>query len=202
MKDIAPIHSLLNYSFSSLDIDNYFGHYKAERPSCFEKRFGVQLCSHGQGAGGIASIAQNVCTLYDAREERPQSDVLITAERLGKILVCMSSGANPTQDDIVFVERVQKKFEIFHRVFTAYNSAFRKSGDVWDDLHIYGLLSIVLHLMFRLDGNFNHLNTSIKLNDLILKSDWPVPAQYAALIAFAVTLEWTFMEDALRVDDH
>ncbi len=65
------------------------------------------------------------------------------------------------------VRRLMGKFEVFGRIFTAYDKELRKIGDRYDDLALYAFLGLVLIGAYKQTGNLNVLNTALKVNDLL-----------------------------------
>jgi hypothetical protein len=61
------------------------------------------------------------------------------------------------------------KFEVFGRIFAAYDKHFKKASDQYDDLILYVFLALVLMGMYRQKRNLNFLNTALKINDLIVR---------------------------------
>ena len=60
-----------------------------------------------------------------------------------------------------------KKYEIFKRVFSQYDSSMKKVGSDYEDVSVYILLSLNLGLFQKKTDNLKFLNASLKLNDLI-----------------------------------
>ncbi len=90
---------------------------------------------------------------------------------------------------------MQKRFEVNHRLFSSYDAFTRKSGDDYTDMQVYALCAIVFLKLFRLKHDFNYFNTAIKLNDLLLKSGWPVDRDALPFVCTAVVLEKLIIQD-------
>ena len=63
---------------------------------------------------------------------------------------------------------LQKKIEVFGRLFTSYSNDFRRTSDDYDHSMIYSMLSIILLALHRRNTALDYLNTALKLNDLLI----------------------------------
>lgn len=86
------------------------------------------------------------------------------------------------------LRRLMGKFEVFGRIFSAYDAQFRRASERYDDLTLYALMALVLLGVYRQTRNLTFLNTALKLNDVIVTAvetiDGPV-LTWAALSALA-----------------
>ena len=66
------------------------------------------------------------------------------------------------------LDQIIKKFEIRKKIFVTYNNQFKEITEEYSDLLNYLLLSINCILAYQKSHNLRYLNTSLKLNDLII----------------------------------
>lgn len=67
--------------------------------------------------------------------------------------------------ELWILHKIQKKFEVFGRVFKSYNSSLRRVSDLIISNNTYLILAFLLLKLFENQGNFNHINTAIKILD-------------------------------------
>lgn len=169
---MEKIHQLLNYSFAPIKIDTYISDFKAERNKRGYELFQEHIYRDNETLAAEYLSALKV-KLQKTDYPNLNTDAgFQTIEFIEKCLKKMLFDKELTETENFIVDKLQKKFEVYHKVFDAYKHNVRKNSDEFQNLSIYGMLSIVLNLRFRVNNNFGDFNTSVKLNDLLLYSDW------------------------------
>lgn len=165
------IHQILNYSFSKIDLVDYESSFFNNRKIRYFDLFSAEL-EEQIAKNNITSVTIEISSFSGQKPATfpVDSEGVSTSELLKWILwhLCQTNLKEPAANQ--YINRLQKKFEIHHRLFTRYRVDLRRDSDNYLEMEIYALLSLALALRFLSAKNFNDLNTSLKLNDLILSS--------------------------------
>jgi len=194
---MESIHKLLRHSFTPLNLGHYIGEFSVSRERDIEAS-GLVL-----NVEVIPSTANTSCNFGEwvcnqLVLERPCE--LSVGETSTEVLLkaCVSHFATsmylPEELQRV-IDGLQKKFEVFHRIFTEYDSNLRKRSDKYRDPACYALLSIILQLRYYESGNFNDINTAVKINDLLLKSPWSALGKKCREAEIALSLEKNLLKE-------
>ncbi|OYT52915.1 MAG: hypothetical protein B6U72_07235 [Candidatus Altiarchaeales archaeon ex4484_2] len=109
----------------------------------------------------IPKLERNEAVLYD----KGDIDVKKTLYALLSLLEShdvQDSAIKPTLDLLVH------KYEVSKRVYLKYCRDNKKPcSDVYDDMEIYGLLSLVCLFFYKRNRNLKYLNCSLKINDML-----------------------------------
>ena len=70
-----------------------------------------------------------------------------------------------------------KKFEIKKKIYTIYNSDFSEKSNHYENLRNYLLLSFLCLKRYDETNNLKYLNTSLKLNDLLISQAEKISSQ-------------------------
>ena len=193
---MEAIHKLLRHSFSELNLAHYIGDFSVSRKRDIEES---KLVFHVDAPPLTKNIACNLGEwVCDQLHLKRPCDFLADetrTERLLKVSIAHIAISNDLPEELQrVIDGFQKKFEVFHRIFTEYDSNLRKRSDEYRDPVCYALLSIVLQLRFHESGNFNDINTAVKINDLLLKSPWSAFEKKCREAEIAISLEKGFLE--------
>jgi len=186
------IHRLLNCAYAEYDVSDYVSSFMAQRGTDLAEIIS-DTNIFGCNADGVDtdSIFSLICTHNEAFSSPPGQlyEGFATIHVMGHVLFRLTAdnALESPFDEIVAI--LQKRFEVNHRLFTNYDGTIRKSGDDYTDLRVYALCAIVFMKLFTLSHNFSYLNTAIKLNDLVLKSGWPIECRDLPFVGAAVILE-------------
>lgn len=69
--------------------------------------------------------------------------------------------------DVLLLKQIAKKLEVFQRLAPEYSLEFRAVQEKYDATICYALLGLLSLWQFREDGEFRHLNTCLKVGDLL-----------------------------------
>jgi hypothetical protein len=189
MSDMETLHGLLKYSFAPLNISTYVDEFTENRRRDVSARLmggPGQVEFYGLAAG---DAAERVRGLLDCKPlEGAAPSTTDTELALGHI-VCLQAGGTVDEAQDTLLDLFQKRFEVFHRVFDQYDENMRKVGSNYTCPHVYALLSTVLGLRYIRQKNLNDLNTSLKLNDVLMKSGWSMTGTDMAHARVALDLE-------------
>ena len=98
----------------------------------------------------------------------------IVLENLFKKILCKQYQENESNLKIdVFL----KKFEIKKKIYTIYNSDFSEKSNHYENLRNYLLLSFLCLKRYDETNNLKYLNTSLKLNDLLISQAEKISSQ-------------------------
>ncbi|HIA12227.1 MAG TPA: hypothetical protein EYN69_09170 [Flavobacteriales bacterium] len=189
---MEEIHKILKYQFASIDIEGFIGGFEADRREACLSQFEFDL-----------DVASSVEPEYEAEQyclslvsaELSIEGGFRTKEFFAHCFNNLVNGDALQIDSNTTVDKLQKKFEIFHRIYSRYNEDVRKISDGYQDAEMYALMAIVLLLRYRHSNNFNDLNTAIKINDILLFADWDLSSNGKSLIRSSVRLEHTILKE-------
>ena len=196
MNEMEAIHKLLRYSFSELNLAHYISNFSVSRERDIKES---KLVFHVDGPPSTKNIACNLGEwVCDQLHLKRPCDLLAGETRtkwLLKVSIAHIAISNDLPEELQrVIDGLQKKFEVFHRIFTEYDSNLHKRSDEYRDPACYALLSIILQLRFHGSGNFNDINTAVKINDLLLKSPWSALGKKCREAEIAMSLEKSFLE--------
>lgn len=191
------LHQILNYSYCPLDIEHYVDDFLLQREEKIKEI--KELSSNGGEPDLLKAPTAPVDTArelvngawMDPHPEPGGDKDLDTYGFLCGVLRGISQGKPVGEAETGVLNKLQKKFEVYYRLFDRYDRRLRRKGTSFKKMHIYAMFSIVLTLRYLLSGNLNDLNSAVKLNDVLLFSGWPVQELYSALIAWSLYLELT-----------
>ena len=190
---MEDIHRLINYSYSPMDLAGYLGSFRAGRKAELVSRCGFPDLPVFPDS--LRECAALICQrLFPQRLLDPMSPGFTTSILLIDSLHDIAEQGDVRDELKGVIDVLQRKFELFHRLFDRYDERMRKIGSAYQEAGSYALLSLVLNLRFRACRNYNYLNTSIKLNDLLLKSAWLLRDEEKPVLAFSVGLEQNFVD--------
>jgi hypothetical protein len=87
------------------------------------------------------------------------------------------------------LDKLARKFEISRKIFSNYDSDFKKIESSSDEMNIYALLAINLFLGFESGKNFKFLNTGLKINDMLVTQKSPDSLDYIAFFIASFSIE-------------
>lgn len=182
---------ILNYSFAQIDILKYKEKFFAEREERIRCLFPLNKEEiYGRNSDPdlfFAGLKAEYCS--DTLLEPEFGNEFQTFSFLKWVLQnCLVDGLI-TERDTVILNKLQKKFEVFNRMYASYNFEIRKTSENYTDTENYALLSLILNMRFMNGNNFNDFNTVLKLNDLLLMSGWQIKSEYPNLIISCFQLE-------------
>jgi len=98
-----------------------------------------------------------------------------------------------------WIDKLVQKFEVTKRIYTTYPSILKKGCGAYDDMTVYALLTLLLALYYGKRGNLKHLNTVIKLNDLLCSVLQTVKVDFVAYTACYLSLlfEETYVRELM-----
>ena len=86
------------------------------------------------------------------------------------------------------LNKLIKKFEVFRKIQSAYDSNYRKIGNDFHDKGLYAYLSLALLIAYFREKSFKSLNTVLKINDMLTTSSFQND-QPATVVLTCVVLE-------------
>lgn len=182
--ELEQIHAVLSYAFADLDIEHYLNEFLRARERQLQDRIASRILSSLEPL-----VTDGVRRVLPAIPESNQYPFDTRRTLLRALHTALDEGGFGSAQ-AACLQRLQKKFEVFHRIFAGYDDHMRKlDASSWRRCEIYALLSLCMHLHYRTAGSFNSLNTGIKLNDLLLRSSWPMSEPVQSLTAAAALLE-------------
>ena len=184
-------HNLLNYSFAEIDIRNYLNNFQSIRKIKISELLNVNIEEQIKSCDNQEIIYNKIIELF--RSDVPLQFTLTNGFETFPFLkyYLLTDSESVAEFDVYekIVDVLQKKFEVFHRIFQSYNQDFRKNSENCNNVNIYSLISIILQRRFSKYRNFNDFNTALKLNDFILFSDLEKTKEHKPLIHYALLLE-------------
>jgi hypothetical protein len=186
------IHHLLNCAYADFTSPDYVESFMAQRSAELSQVMGGGAGpEEGVDPPGLDAVLAALMALSEGFEPvaGPWDQGFETRRLLGFALKRLAGRARLEPPFPVIIQTLQKRFEVNHRLFTRYDGSLHRCGEDDADLRVYALAALVLMLLFLERRNFNHLNTAIKLNDLLLKSGWLLTPQERPFVRAAVELE-------------
>jgi len=186
------IHGLLNCAYAEYSVPDYVSSFMAQRDTDLAEIMpDTDLFGCNADELDTDAIFSLICKHNETFSSPPGllQQGFDTLHAMGHVLFRLTTNSTleSPYDEIVAI--LQKRFEVNHRLFTSYDGTIRKSGDNYTDMRVYALCAIVFMKLFLLKHNFSYLNTVIKLNDLILRSGWPIEYADLPFVGAAVILE-------------
>lgn len=195
------IHRLLNCAYAEFNDPDYIRTFITQRDTDLAAVMSDTV-EIGFIADELDTTIDSLCTrneIFSSPEHLLQG--FTTCHFLGHVLYRLAHESMLESPFCEILTTLQKRFEVNHRLFTRYDGSIRKSGDDYTDMRVYALCAIVFIKVFLLNHNFNYLNTAIKLNDLLLKSGWPIDRKDMPFVHAAVVLEQkTIMSEYEKYD--
>lgn len=188
------IHRILNYSYWRLDIEGYLPNFFRQREAKIAE---LLSCSGKTGMEGAGDSTREIAGIlaHDYRGDRAGDweidGGIDTYGFLCRVMMDYAGGRPLGQRENGILTKLQKKFELYHRLFDGYDRRLRKKGTSFKKMHIYAMFSIILTLRYLESGNLNDWSSAVKLNDLLVFSGWPLEECYYGLVASSLQLERT-----------
>ncbi|MCX6122130.1 MAG: hypothetical protein NTX44_11010 [Ignavibacteriales bacterium] len=179
------------YSFAPIDIAHYISGFLEIRRKKVRECHNIDLREQLLIFNNLEVITRAISNEYftGVSEIFDTKEGYATFPLLKKCYVYLTKKEHQTLAVNNILDKYQKKFEVFGRIFNVYNKEFKKNSDFFKDLKVYALLSINLSIRFMQNNNYNDLNTVVKLNDLILFSEWEIKPEYNNLIFYSILCE-------------
>ena len=184
------IHQILKYDFAPIDIVNFLNDFKKTRQKLCLSKLNIDLIGDHRIdlKNKISLLIKEICE----NETIERIDIKKGFEVVSFLKHCLlvqtqKKMLGDEQEKIV--NRLQKKFEVFHRLYNFYDHDLRKTSDHYQDIEVYALMSVVLNFRYIYYGNYNDINTALKINDLILFSDWKINDRTKSVVALSLLLE-------------
>ena len=181
----------VKYAFAPIDLVHYVDGFRESRKVQLKTAMNAEMTAVVREFATPALIEAAIASAYGAGQPTTgaPSGSVRSYPLLQWCFACLTDArASALQPDEI-IDKFQKKFEVFRRLFSSYSAEFRKNSDTWTDAEVYGMLAVVLASRFHRTGNYNDLNTVLKLNDALLQSGWDVAPAYRQLVILSVAFE-------------
>lgn len=136
------------------------------------------------------NLSDNILNLINTNEN---NEVLDQSIFLTKELLLFIYKKNRNTSDIIhktYLDRIIKKFEIKKKIYEQYDNQIKEVSSEHSDIVNYILLSINCSIAYKKSHNLRYLNTSLKLNDLLISQIKKlVDKNILTLCRFALRLE-------------
>lgn len=132
----------------------------------------------------------------DEIEIKPNSDNEIILEFYLISLIKKISNEITISHDL---DLIIKKFEITKKLFTKYDQDFKSSSSQYDYLKNYILLSTLCLLYYEKFDSLKHLNTSIKLNDILCSKYDSISKLDKPMFVYQLKRELKFIEELCKL---
>ncbi len=96
------------------------------------------------------------------------------------------------------LSKLIKKYEVFRKVYSHYNSSFRKSSNTSDNILVYSLLSLACGMYFNKSNNFKFLNVQLKLNDALISINTHLDFKNIIIVSKSIEMELTSINGLLK----
>jgi len=102
-----------------------------------------------------------------------ESDGFATKEILQLILISrLDDSFVKVEKASQIIEKLSGKYEIFQRIFSHYDSSYRRTTDGFGDISNYVLLAVIAADIFDKENDFRYLNLLLKINDFLMAIDY------------------------------
>ena len=95
------------------------------------------------------------------------------------------------ESSLDLLEKFLKKFEVYKRIFSKYDSTFKKKSKDYSNMGNYVLLSSSFALAYKKSRDVRFLNVLLKINDLLCGSLEEITKNYLLLVYFSLKEEET-----------
>ena len=95
------------------------------------------------------------------------------------------------ESSLDLLEKFLKKFEVYKRIFSKYDSTFKKKSKDYSNMGNYVLLSSNFALAYKKSRDVRFLNVLLKINDLLCGSLEEITKNYLLLVYFSLKEEET-----------
>ncbi len=167
------IHKVLNYQYACFNFKEYIDKYKRILVNHIQ---GIEIKPNYfkiKDLGNINNIIEFICIQHE--RPTPEQDVCsryITDDCLWSIIHDYNESSRISSQNYYLIYKFQNKFENFHRLCSSYNTAFRVINTHYKSTVRYTLLNLLLIIDYSISNNFNSLNTSLKIVDLLINFNW------------------------------
>lgn len=162
----------LDFSYPRIDLDSYVRNFIANR----ENNLAKNNFEYKEDDNKI-SIIEHLNSYPIQNRNRSKNEIYVKDDLIKWLISFYENSL--ALNDLTTIHKLQKKFELFQRIFTIYDFKYNRVNDLYKDLGVYALLSIALTELFLHTRNSNYFNSAIKLNDYIslymnevMKSDY------------------------------
>ncbi|MCB0340328.1 MAG: hypothetical protein KDD53_12025 [Bdellovibrionales bacterium] len=194
---IERFHEVLDYRFAPIDQEHHLTRFKSERSDCLRRIAGEEKIPMAKIASPQAQ-ARSASEFFRSQLDGDREDTSIveiedslynTRQCLLKMLNMVATNGAFSDHDELQLDVFQRKFEVFHRVYTLYDCNYKKRGTNWQDSAVYSLLGLCLIIRFQIERNSNDLSSAIKLVDVLLKSGIDVSEPLNPILALLIQIE-------------
>jgi len=190
--DMDRIHALLNCAYADYSIPGYVRSFRMQRVTALSRILSEPIEFEANGSEtdveAFLKSTRSLCDRIAPPAERFDQG-FETCDLLAFALTRMANCSPLEFPCLQILQVIQRRFEVNHRLFTRYDGSVRRVSHDYVDMRVYCLASMVFIGLFLHHRHYTYLNTAVKLNDLILKSDWPLAPADLPLVRAAVFLE-------------
>lgn len=157
-----------NYSFAEFEGKDFVKRYIDSRINT-QSRLDIQYKDkYGVAIGSIKTAFSGIENQKESLDEILARDTIYTKAAMLSIFPRISLDSNNIEENIEStLNKFLKKYEVYKKIYSAYDKNFRKLSEDYKDLGSYALLSLNLMLCYKKNKNLKFLNASLKINDML-----------------------------------
>ena len=188
--DMKTVHQILNHSYADYSSSLYLNRHLESRKSFLRNFQKERLDLKEKLLGNISTDAQVICKVCSENLLLRQGhDGFDTFGFLLNTLTHYCTKGAFSQENLNTLNVLQKKFAVFHRIFSRYDNDMHKMDSSFQATEVYALFSILCTIKFHETFTYNDFNTTLCVNDLLTGTTWLIKPAYRDLIYSSVALE-------------